>query len=74
MSTFTIQLLLSHNIWITRYSIRKNVRYSDSSTDWTRVSLNFDVDNCGIKPIYDQKDTPHAGICFSKISISNSAY
>ena len=49
----------------TRYKTAKNDRYSDSSTDWTLVSLNFTVENYGFKLRYDEIDPPHAGICFS---------
>ena len=38
---FTIQSLLEYNTWSTRYKRPKNDRYSDTSTDWTLVSLNF---------------------------------
>ena len=45
MGRFRIQLLLEDNTWSTRYNIPKNDRYSNSSTDWTLVSLNFNVEN-----------------------------
>ena len=38
---FRIQLLLQDNAWSTRYSIPKNDRYSNTSTQWTKFSLNF---------------------------------
>ena len=41
MGRFRIQLLLEDNTWSTRYNIPKNDRYSDSSTQWTKLSLNF---------------------------------
>ena len=41
MGRFRIQLLLEDNTWSTRYNIPKNDRYSDSSTAWTLVNLNF---------------------------------
>ena len=74
MGCFRIQLLLEDNTWSTRYNIPKNDRYSDSSTQWTKLSLNFTVENYGIKLIYDQIDTRHADICFSNIIISHSIY
>ena len=74
MGRFRIQLLLEDNTWSTRYNIPKNDRYSDTSTDWTLVSLNFTVENYGIKLIYDQIDTPHADMCFSNITITHSVY
>ena len=41
---FRIQFLLEDGTWSTRYKILKNDRYSDSSTDWTLVSLNFTIE------------------------------
>ena len=69
---FRIQLLLEDNIWSTRSNIPKNDRYSDTSTEWTRVNLNFTQENYGNKLIYDQIDTPHADMCFSDIMITYS--
>ena len=45
MGPFRIQLLLEANTWSTRYNIPKNGRYSDTSTRWTLVILNFTVEN-----------------------------
>ena len=72
MGRFRIQFLLEHNTCSTRYNIPKIDRYSDTSTDWTLVSLYFSIDNYGIKLIYDQIDTPHADMSFSKKIITHS--
>ena len=74
MGRFRIQLLLDDNTWSTRYNIPKNDRYSDTSTEWTLVNLNFTVENYGVRLIYDQIDSAHAHICFSNISITHSVY
>ena len=74
MGRFRNQLLLENNTWSTRYNIPKNDRYSDSSTDWTLVNLNFTVKNYGIRLVYDQIDTPHADMCLSNITITHSVY
>ena len=74
MGRFRIQLLLEDNTWSTRYNIPKNDRYSNLSTQWTLVNLNFTVENYGIRLIYDQIDTPHADMCFSNITITHSVY
>ena len=71
---FRIQLLLEDNTWSTRYNIAKIDRYSDTSTDWTLVNLNFTVESYGIRLIYDQIDTPHADMCFSNFTITNSVF
>ena len=72
MGRFRIQLMLEDNTWSTRYNMPKKDRYSDSSTDWTFVNLNFTVKNSGIKLIFDQEDTPHADMCFSNIILTHS--
>ena len=74
MGRFRIQLLLEDNTWSTRYNIPKHDRYSDNSTDWTLVNLNFTVEKYGIKLIYDQIDTAHADMCFSNITITHSVF
>ena len=74
MGRFRIQLLLNDNTWSTRYNIPKNHQYSDNSTDWTLVSLNFTVENYVIKLIYDRIDTAHADMCFSNITITHCVY
>ena len=74
MGRFRIQLLLQENIWSTRYTIPKNTQYSNTSTDWTLLNLDFTEENYGIKLIYDQIDTAHADMCFSNITITHSVY
>ena len=72
MGRFRVQLLLEDNTWSTRYNTPKNDRYSDSSTDWTLVSLNFTEENYGIILIFDEIDSAHSDMCFSNISITHS--
>ena len=74
MGRFQIQLLLEDNIWTTQYTIAKNSGYSDSSSSWSLLNLDFTVENYGIKLIYDQIDSPHADICFSDITITHSVF
>ena len=74
MGRFRIQLLLEDNTWSTQYTIAKNSQYSDNSTDWTLLNLDFTVQNYGIKLIYDQIDKPPADMCCSNITITNSVY
>ena len=74
MGRFRIQLLLEDNTWSTRYNIPKNDRYSDSSTQWTKLSLNFTIESYGIRLIYDEIDSAHADMCFSNITITHSIY
>ena len=51
MGRFRIQLLLEDNTWSTQYTIAKNTQYSDNSTDWTLLNLDFTVENYGIRLI-----------------------
>ena len=74
MSRFRIQLLLENNTWSTRYKIAKNDRYSDSSTQWTLINLNFTVEIFVVRLVYDEIDTLHADMCFSNITITHSVY
>ena len=74
MGRSKIQLFLEDNTWSFRYNIPKNDRYSDTSTDWTRVSLNLSVEKYGIKLFYDQIDTPHADMCFSNTTKTHSVF
>ena len=69
-----IQLLLEDNTWSNRYNIPEIDRHSDISTDWTLVNLIFTVGKYGIKLIHDSIDTPHADMCFSRITITPSVY
>ena len=72
MGRFRNQLLLEDNTWSTRYNIPKNDRHSDSSTDWTKLSLNFTVKIFGIKLICDEIDTAQADMYFSNFTITHS--
>ena len=74
MGGFRIQLLLEDNTWSTQYTIAKNSQYSNTSTEWKLLNLDFTIENNGIKLIYDQIDTPHAEMCFSNITITHSVY
>ena len=69
-----IQLIIQDNTWSTRYNIPKNDRCSETSKDWTLVSLIFIVENYGMKLFYDEIDTPHADMCFSNNPITLSVY
>ena len=71
---FRIQLLLENNTWSTRYNIPQNDRYTNSSTQWISVNLNFTEENYGINLIYDQIDTAHADMRFSNITTTHSVY
>ena len=74
MGRFKIQLLLEDNTWSTRYNIAKSDRHSDSSTQWTKLKLDFTEENYGIKFIYAEVSTTHADMCFSNIIITHFVY
>ena len=73
MGRFRIDLLLD-NTWINKYTIEKNTQYSDTSTEWKLLSLDFTEENYGIRLIYDRISTAHADMCFSDITITHSVY
>ena len=73
MGRFRIQLLSEDNTWSTQYPIAKNTHYSDNSTEWTFLNLDFTVGKYGKKLIYAQIDT-HADMCFSNITKTHSVY
>ena len=74
MGRFRIQLLLEDNIWTTQYTIAKNSGYSDTSSSWSLLNLDFTVQNYGTKLIYDKIESAHADMCFSNITITHSVY
>ena len=69
---FRIQFLLENNTWSTQYTIAKNDQYSDTSTGWTFLTLEFTQKNYGNKIIYDQIDSAHTDMCFSNFTITHS--
>ena len=72
MGLFRFQFLLEDKTWSTQYTFAQNTQYSDNSTDWTILKLDFTVEKYGIKLIFDQLDKPHANMCFSNITITHS--
>ena len=74
MGRSRLQLLLEDNIWSTQNTIPKNEQYTNTSTDWTLLNLDFTVENYGIKLILDQIDTALSHMCFSNITITHSVY
>ena len=55
MGRFKIQIFLEDKSLSTKNNIPKKDRNIDTSTDWTKLSLNFTEDYYGIKKTYDQK-------------------
>ena len=49
MGRFKVQLLSKDNSLSTLYTIIKNTNYSNLSTDWSFLNLNFTTENYGIK-------------------------
>ena len=69
---FRIRLLLEDNTWSKRYNIPKNDLYNDTSTGWTKLSLNITEEIYDNKTIYDEIDKTHADMRFSNIVITQS--
>ena len=74
MGRFKIQLLLENNAWTTQFVINENDQYSDNSTEWKLLNLDFTTENYGIKLVYDRIKTAHADMCFSNIMITHSVH
>ena len=74
MGRFKILLLLENNSWTTQYVINENDQYSDNSTQWKLLNLDFTVKNYGIRLAYDRIKSAHADMCFSNIMITHSVY
>ena len=71
---FRIHILLKDHSWNAIYTVNKNTNYSNLSTDWSFLNLNYTTENYGVKLIYDEINTPHADRCFRKITITHSVY
>ena len=48
--------------------------YSNSSIDWTLVNKNFNVENYGIKLVYNEIDTTLADMSFNDLRRSRSIH
>ena len=74
MGRFRIQLLLENNTWSSQYTINKNSQYSDNSTDWSLLNIDFTIEIYGIKLVCDQMESAHADMCFSNVTITHSVF
>ena len=71
---FRIQLLLEDDTWSTQYTIPKDSQYSNSSTEWKFINLDYTMRNYGIKIYLGQNDTTQSDMCFSNITIPHFVY
>ena len=71
---FKIEMVSVDNTWSTRYNIPKNDRYSNSSTDWTKIILNFIEERYSKKLIFDEIDSANSDVCFSNITVTHSVF
>ena len=74
MGRFKILLLLENNAWTTQFVINENDQYSNNSTEWKLLNLDFTIKNYGIKLVYDRIKSAHADMSFSNILITHSVY
>ena len=74
MPRFRIQILLENGDWENKYTIEKNSQFSNTSTEWNHLNLDFTQENYGIRLILDRIDTAHADMCFSNISITHTLF
>ena len=71
MGRFRIQLLINIT-WETNYRVERNTNYSSFSTGSSLLNFDFTENNYGNKVIYDRKNSAHADMCFSNLSITRS--
>ena len=75
MLRFRIQILLENGEnWENKYTIEKNSQFSNSSTEWTHLRLDFTQENYGIQLIFDRISAAHADMSFSNISITHTLF
>ena len=74
MGRLSISILLDDDTWTNKYVIQNNSQYSNTSSEWTLLSLDITEENYGIQIIYDRIRSPHADMCFSDITITHSVY
>ena len=74
MGRLRVHLLLEDITWSTEYTIPENGQFSDNSTGWTFLNLDFTIEHYGIKLILDQIDTALSDNCFSNVPIPHSVY
>ena len=67
-------MFLEDNKWSTQNTIAKNSQYTNTSTEWILINLEFTQENYGVKLIYDRIHTAHADMCFSNKTITHSVY
>ena len=74
MPRFRIQILLENGNWENKYTIEKNSQFSNSSTEWTHLSLDFTQEIYGIQLIFDRISSAHADMSLSNISITHTLF
>ena len=74
MPRFRVQILLENGNWENKYTIEKNSQFSNTSTEWTHLSLDFTQENCGVRLLFDRIDSAHADMCISNISITHTLF
>ena len=74
MGRLSISILLDDDTWTNKYVIQDNSQYSNTSSEWTLLSLDITEENYGIQINYDRIRSPHADMCFSDITITHSVY
>ena len=74
MPRFKIQILLENGNWENQFTIEKNSEFSNSSTEWSHLNLDFTQENYGIRLIFDRISSAHADMSFSNISITHTLF
>ena len=74
MPRFRIEILLENGNWENKFTIEKNRQFSNSSTEWSHLNLDFTQENYGIRLIFDRISSAHADMSLSNISITHTLF
>ena len=74
MPRFRIQILLENGNWENKFTIEKDSHFSNLSTEWSHLSLDFTQENYGIRLIFDGISSALADMSLSIISITHTLF
>ena len=74
MPRFRIEILLENVNWENKFTIEKISQFSNSSTEWSYLNLDFTRKNYGIRFLFDRISSPHADMSISNISITHTLF
>ena len=72
--SYRIPILLPKSRWPSNCKIAENTKYTNTSTKWTSLKIDFTQANYGIELLYDGTDLILADVSFSSIMITRFVY